>query len=88
MSRYQTLGLVFEEFSGAPHECSPTLARIYLQTHTTSKHTGFSEPIYTLTPVEYSADAFDAHADRLIENIVRLKKEARRKFERANGRGH
>ena len=88
MSKYQTFGLVFEEFSGTPHECPPTLARIYLQTHTTSKHTGFSKPIYTLTPVEYDPDTFDAHVDGLIVNLCRLKKEAHRKFERARARGH
>lgn len=88
MSKYQTFGLVFEEFSGDPLKSAPTMARIYLQTYTTSQHEGFPEPIHTLTPAEYGPDAFDAHADRLIKNIQRLKKEARAKFEQATRRGH
>ena len=82
MSRFQTLGLVFEEHSGSPLKSPPTHARIYLQTFATTSAHRFPEPIHALTPVEYSADAFDAHADRLIKNIERLKKEARVKFDR------
>jgi hypothetical protein len=56
------------------------MARIYLQTYTTGPAKGFSEQVHTLTPFEYDPDTFDAHADRLIENITRLKHQDRSLF--------
>lgn len=82
----QTLGLIFEVATGSPIFSAPTFAQIYLQTFTTASREGFTEPVHILTPVEHGPDAFDAHADRLIENIQRLKREARAKFERARQR--
>jgi hypothetical protein len=90
VSKHQTLGLVFdfEESPGDPLKNGPTRALIYLQTYVTIQHQGFPGPIHTLAPAEHGPDAFDAHADRLIENIQRLKKEARAKFEEARRRRH
>ncbi len=67
MSKYQALGIAWHG----------NQARIYLQTFTTGKADGLPGDAHFLTPGEYTADIFDAHADRLIENIVRLKQEAR-----------
>jgi hypothetical protein len=67
MSKYQTLGIAWHGEQ----------ARIYLQTFTTGPADGLPAETNFLTPGEYTADIFDAHADRLIENIVRLKTEAR-----------
>lgn len=70
MSKYQTLGIAFHGEQ----------ARIYLQTWTTGAADGLPESVHFLTPAEYTPDIFDAHADRLIENIQRLKQEARREL--------
>jgi hypothetical protein len=78
----QTLGLIFEECTEGPLEQPPTFAQIYLQTFTTAKRDGF-ESVHLLTPVNVTPEEFDYHADRLIENIQRLKREARQKFARA-----
>ena len=87
MSRYDTLGLVFEDpVAGEGKIPSPPMARIYLKTFTTGPATGFKEPIQTLTPFEYGPDIFDQHADRLIDNITRLKREARRRFQKAESK--
>jgi hypothetical protein len=88
VSRFQPLGLIFEEFPGDPLWSSPRMARIYVETFTTSQHRGFKDPVLTLTPAEYDPDAFDVHADRLIDNIMRLKREARAKFEQARSDGN
>jgi hypothetical protein len=88
-ARFRTLGLIFEQSSdgGAGDGLSHgAMARMYLQTYTSGKPNGFREEVHTLTPFEYDADTFDAHADRLIENIVQLKKEARVRFERDRAR--
>lgn len=85
----RTFGLIFEESTGSsPLDSAPTMAQIYLQTYTTSTRQGFEEPVHLLTAAEYGPDAFDAHADRLIENIQALKREARREFAAARKRGH
>jgi hypothetical protein len=59
------------------------MGAIYLQTFSTGIFPGWDKDVHRLTPVEYTPEVFDAHADRLIENIVRLKKEARAEFEKA-----
>ena len=83
MSKIRTLGLVFEQFSGGPLMSPPTKAYIYLKQLTPTRAQGFADMIYSLTPAEIDPDTFDSHADRLIENIRELKKEARAKFARA-----
>ena len=59
-------------------------ARIYLKTYTTSPVHGFQTDVHTLTPFEYDATTFDAHADRLIDNIKQLKRDARGRFSAAS----
>ena len=77
----QTLGLIFEERTRSPLERSPTFAQICLQTFTIMKRNG-SDSVHLLTPISVTPEEFDYHADRLIENIVRLKREARERFTR------
>ena len=79
MSRYDTLPV-----AGEGKIPSPPMARIYLKTFTTGPATGFKEPIQTLTPS--STALTDQHADRLIDNITRLKREARRRFQKAESK--
>ena len=87
MGRFDTLGLVFEDpVAGGGKIPSPPMARIYLKTFMTGPAPGFREPIQTLTPFEYGPDLFDQHADRLIDNINRLKREARRRFRKAKSK--
>jgi hypothetical protein len=62
----------------------PTFGQVYLQTFRTERRTGFNDqPIHLLTPICVTPDEFDYHADRLIENLERLKREARSKFNKA-----
>lgn len=79
----QRLGLIFEENTEGPLAQPPTFAQIYLQTFTTATRDGFHDSVHLLTPVNVTAEEFDYHADLLIENIQRLKREARHKFARA-----
>ena len=89
MGRFDTLGLIFglifENFGrdGNNMPLSPR-ARIYLKTYTTSPVHGFQTDVHTLTPFEYDATTFDAHADRLIDNIKQLKHDARGRFSAAS----
>ena len=66
-----TLALDFQESDhadGAPRAC------IYRRTFAAA------QSIQTLTPFIYDADSFDAHADRLIARIRKIKQLARRHF--------
>lgn len=56
------LGLIFEEATGPPSVSPPTFAQIYLQTFARTERAGFKRPVHTLTPVEHTADAFDANS--------------------------
>lgn len=87
--KYDTLGLIFENPAAEGFQTAgPPMARIYLQTFTTGPATGFEKPLQSLTPMEPTADLFDLHADQLIDNIQRLKAEARRRFELAKRKKH
>ena len=64
MSKYDPLGLVFEDPTRDPVPSSAR-ASIYLKTYTTGPVHGFGkDDVHALTPFEYHPDQFDAHADR------------------------
>ena len=87
MGKFDTLGLIFENpVAGGGKLPSPPMARIYLKTFTKGPAPGFQEDVHTLTPFEYGPDLFDQHADRLIDNINQLKREARRRFQKAKSK--
>jgi hypothetical protein len=86
MSDFQTLGLLFYDPKEPGALAGPAAGAIYLQTFSTGVFPGWDKETHRLTPVEYTPEIFDAHADRLIENIQELKKEARREFEKARKR--
>ena len=81
----ETLGLMFEdpERDDSPLLVGPPRALIYVKTFTSNPSLEVRWRGHTLTPLESDPDKFDAHADRLIESIKKLKKQARQKFERA-----